>query len=137
MGIDEPLFLMRRQHITLFANAGNASLRLFIIIIKLFISRLSLAQSHVLHVGNKQFYLIVCNGINRIKELCGMLKIHSHDINKGQVVECLSLSGIITAAQLERAASINSRRIQVSVMIGIRLFVQHVSLFRARMRLTG
>ena len=107
-------------------------MRPFAIIIELTVARHSLAQAHLLDVGNEQFNLIVGYRRDNIKDGISMSIIHAHDIHESHIVKCLSPTRIIHIKRKNKMG-IMKGGIEITVVIGVGEIIQpvrHTSILR-------
>jgi hypothetical protein len=96
--------------------------------VEVFVLRLSLTQTHVLHVSHEQFHLVVSDSGNAVQLFVGILIIHLQDADKREIVQGFGLTRIIAVGSVPDALRIDLCRVEVSIVVRIGNVVQLVSL---------
>ena len=126
LGIDQPLLLTFVKRRTLLVDTLQRTAGLLTIVVELTVARLALTQAHLLNIADQQFQLVVCNLSHLVQQRFGLGIVHLDDTYKGQMIQGLCLSVRIVVGMVECLLGIKSRRINVTIMIGIRNTIQLV-----------
>ena len=114
------------QLVALFVDTLQRLHRILTVFIKLPVHGTALAKTHLLDIAYKPFYLIISNFRDFAQPLLGLVILHLDDIGKGQVVESLCPSLVITVGQVISLFGIVFSGVNIPVVTGIRKIIQHV-----------
>ena len=92
--------------------------------IKILVAGLTLTESHILNVGNKEFYLVVTAFVYLVQPSFGSMVIHLGNGNKSQVVASLCVSGRIVFGKSQSLLCQYFSRVQVTIVKRIRKIIQ-------------
>ena len=92
--------------------------------IKILVAGLTLTESHILNVGNKEFYLIVTVFVYLVKPSLGSMVIHLGNGNKSQVVASFCISGRIVFRKSQSLLCQYFSGIKVTIVKRIRKIIQ-------------
>ena len=102
--------------------------------IKILVAGLTLTESHILNVGNKEFYLVVTAFVYLVKPSLGSMVIHLGNGNKSQVVASLCISGRIVFRKSQGLLCQYFSRIKVTIVKRIRKMIQLINFALMRWR---
>ena len=88
-GIGIPSLLMLIERRCFSFDPHETALGLRAVDIKVFVVRLFLTELHLLHVRDKQFYLVVGDALNGIEKLLRLAIVHGCSLHEGKIVEGL------------------------------------------------
>ena len=92
--------------------------------IKILVAGLTLTESHILNVGNKEFYLVVTAFVYLVKPSLGSMVIHLGNSHKSQVIASLRISGRIVFGKSQSLLCQYFSRIKVTIVKRIRKIIQ-------------
>ena len=92
--------------------------------IKILVAGLTLTESHILNVGNKEFYLVVTAFVYLVQPSFGSMVIHLGNGNKSQVVASLCVSGRIVFRKSQSLLCQYFSGIKVTIVKRIRKIIQ-------------
>ena len=92
--------------------------------IKILVAGLTLTESHILNVGNKEFYLVVTAFVYLVKPSLGSMVIHLGNSHKSQVVASLCVSGRIVFGKSQSLLCQYFSGIKVTIVKRIRKIIQ-------------
>ena len=92
--------------------------------IKILVAGLTLTESHILNVGNKEFYLVVTAFVNLVQPSLGSMVIHLGNSHKSQVIASLCVSGRIVFRKSQSLLCQYFSRIKVTIVKRIRKIIQ-------------
>ena len=92
--------------------------------IKILVAGLTLTESHILNVGNKEFYLVVTAFVYFVKPSLGSMVIHLGNSHKSQVVASLRISGRIVFGKSQSLLCQYFSGIKVTIVKRIRKIIQ-------------
>ena len=124
IGIPSLLMLIERKGLVL--DAGETSLGLRAVDIKVFVARLFLTELHLLHVRDKLFYLVVGEVIDRVEILLRPAIVHGRGLHEREIVERLGPACGIILGEAQRAVRIDACGVEVAIVEIVRLFVETV-----------
>jgi hypothetical protein len=79
----------------------------------------TLTEAHLLNVGDEEFQLMVCGFNDLSQEPFCLVVLHSGDMDKCQIIECLGLADRISIRKVESLLGKVTGTIDVAIMIGI------------------
>jgi hypothetical protein len=125
-GIKQTMPVMLGEQLTLFVDTKDGLISQLTILVELTIARTTLAETHLLHIGYELLHLIVGSLYGFVEEFFSLIILHTDDMDEGEVVESLCPPRLITYRQVASTSCVNFSRIEVAIMIGIRLGIQFV-----------
>ena len=101
------------------------ALRLFTVFVESTVVTATLAEAHLLHLGNQQFYLVIGQRQRLVQLLLSLIVIHAYQRDESQVVKSLGTS-VIKRRLLVGLLSIILCRVDVAIVKGIGKRIQLV-----------
>ena len=92
--------------------------------IKILVAGLTLTESHILNVGNKEFYLVVTAFVYLVQPSLGSMVIHLGNSYKSQVITSLCVSGRIVFRKSQSLLCQYFSGIKVTIVKRIRKIIQ-------------
>ena len=126
--------LPKREIIYFLTDSAQFTDGFFSKAIKILVAGLTLTESHILNVGNKEFYLVVTAFVYLVKPSLGSMVIHLGNGNKSQVVASLCISGRIVFRKSQSLLCQCFSRIKVTIVKRIRKMIQLINFALMRWR---
>ena len=126
LGIEQTALVMGREQRALFIDATDGLISQLTILVELAIARTALTESHLLNIGDELLHLVIGSLNGFVKELFGLIILHTDDVDEGEVIQGLCPTRRITIRQVASTSCVDFSRIEVAIMIGIGLGVQLV-----------
>ena len=126
LSIEQTTPIVLREQLALFVDTSYGLVSQLAILMELTIARTALTETHLLHIGYELLYLIVGSLDGFVEEMFGLIILHTDDMDEGEVVESLCPTRMITFRQVASTSCVNFCRIEIAIMIGIRLGIQLV-----------
>jgi hypothetical protein len=120
-----PLFMLVERKVLVF-NPIEASLGLRIEDIEVLVSRLFLAEFHLLDISDEQLNLVIGEVADRVEIFLSLVIVHGCYLDEGKVVECLSLTCGIILREAQCTVGINTGGVKVAVVVIVRLLIEAV-----------
>ena len=136
MGIRSPPAFTRGQIARFFLQTTQTRNGFLAVRIKIFVVGFSLTDTHVLHIGNEKFQLIVAFVLYKGEPFLGFLVIHLRHLDESQVVTSLGIPCAIVVGKAQRSLSQHLSRIKIAIVISIGKVIQPIHLLLVR-RSTG
>ena len=125
LGIGKPIALMFIQTVDFLTDAMQAPLGPLAVVVEQLVLGLALAEAHVLHVGHKLFNDVV--GLNAVEQGVGAVVVHLGYADECKIVQGLGPPHRIARRAAQSLLGIDAGRIERTIVVGIRLFVQPVN----------
>ena len=95
-GIDHALLLVGIELALFFLYSFQSPLGPLAEVVEVLVARLPLAEAHQLDVAYEKFYLVVGGLRDTLQQTVGTLIVHVCDVDKGQSVQCLGLTTVVS-----------------------------------------
>ena len=87
------------EYMALFVDAAQGGKGFLAVVVKILVARLSLAESHLLHIAYKQLQLVVGLLWYQVQQIFRRLIVHLGHVGEGQVVMRLGIAAAIAATR--------------------------------------
>ena len=129
LSIAQATQLATRQLITFLIDALLSLYGLLTILIEFTVLAATLAESHLLHISDQQFQLVICQTGCFDEQRVGTMVVHADHCNEGESVKSLGTSVVIRQRSFQCLLRIVLRRVDITIVIGIGKRIQLVHRF--------
>ena len=133
LGIAQDTQIAFGQQVAFFVDATQGTIGQLTVFIERTVVGTTLTETHLLHIRHKALYLIVSDFRNITQAFLRLVILHPYDVDKGQMIQGLCPTLVVMTGAIVGLLGIMLRRVEVTIMIGIRQTIQPVHILFVRL----